>query len=105
MSSVPTYSPSDEFVKNAQVQGLDTYRAMCERAAADPDKFWSELARRELAWFQPFSKGLEWNPPFAKWFAGGKINASYNCLDRHLKAGHGAQPAIVFDGEPGDERL
>jgi acetyl-CoA synthetase len=100
-----TYPPSDDFAAHAQVQGADNYRALRERAQADPDQFWSELAHRELHWFKPFSKGLEWNPPFAKWFADGKINASYNCLDRHLTAGHGARPAIVFEGEPGDRRV
>ena len=63
------------------------------------------LAQQELSWFAPFTKGLEWDPPFAKWFTGGKINASFNCLDRHLAAGLGSKPAIVFEGEPGDERI
>jgi acetyl-CoA synthetase len=105
MSNLKTYAPSDDFVKHAHVQGLDAYRALYERAKADPEKFWSELARQELSWFKPFTKGLEWNPPFAKWFTGGKINASYNCLDRHIAAGRGAKSAIVFEGEPGDERI
>jgi acetyl-CoA synthetase len=84
---------------------MDAYRALYDSAKADPEKFWSELAENELTWFKPFTKGLEWNSPFAKWFTGGKINASYNCLDRHIAAGLGAKPAIVFEGEPGDERI
>jgi acetyl-CoA synthetase len=105
MSNVTTYPPSNDFVKHAHVQGLEAYRALYERAKADPEKFWSDLAQQELAWFKPFTKGLEWNSPFAKWFTGGKINASYNCLDRHIEAGYGAKTAIVFEGEPGDERI
>ena len=104
MSNVKTYSPSSDFIKRAQVQGLDAYRALYEAAKADPEKFWSDLAKKELSWFTPFSKGLEWNAPFAKWFTGGKINASFNCLDRHIAAGHGGRIAIAFEGEPGDER-
>jgi acetyl-CoA synthetase len=105
MSDLKIHPPSPEFVKQAHVQGIDAYRALYERAKADPEMFWSELAQQELAWFKPFTKGLEWNTPFAKWFTGGKINASYNCLDRHIAAGHGAKTAIVFEGEPGDERI
>jgi acetyl-CoA synthetase len=104
MSNVPTYPPSADFVKNAQIQGLDAYRALYESAKTDPDRFWSELARQELTWFRPFTKGLEWKPPFAEWFADGKINASYNCLDRHLATDRRTKPAIIFEGEPGDER-
>lgn len=105
MSDLKTYPPSPEFAKNAHVPGLDAYRALYDRAKEDPEAFWSELAKQELSWFQPFNKGLEWNPPFAKWFTGGKINASYNCLDRHIAAGNGGKTAIVFEGEPGDERI
>jgi acetyl-CoA synthetase len=105
MSDLKIYPPSPEFAKHAHIQGMDAYRALYERAKADPEKFWSELARQELSWFKPFTKGLEWNSPFAKWFTGGKINASYNCLDRHIAAGQGSKPAIVFEGEPGDERI
>jgi len=105
VSNVPTYPPSADFVKNAQIQGLDAYKLLCERAKANPDQFWSELAKQELSWFKPFTKGLEWKVPFAKWFADGKINASYNCLDRHLATERRTKPAIVFQGEPGDERI
>jgi acetyl-CoA synthetase len=104
MSDQPTYPPSDDFMSRAQVPGSDAYRALRERAQADPNQFWSQLAGQELHWFKPFTKGLEWNPPFAKWFADGKINASYNCLDRHIAAGRGDKAAFLFVGEPGDER-
>ncbi len=105
MSDLKTYPPSPDFAKKAHVPSLDAYRALYDRAKTDPEAFWSDLAKKELSWFQPFTKGLEWNSPFAKWFTGGKINASYNCLDRHIAAGNGAKAAIIFEGEPGDERI
>jgi acetyl-CoA synthetase len=63
---------------------MDAYHALYDEAKADPAAFWAKLAREELTWFKDFETPLEWNPPFAKWFVGGKINASFNCLDRHL---------------------
>ena len=74
-----------------------------ERAASDPEAYWAEWAG-ELDWFEPWHTVLEWTPPYAKWFLGGKLNVSYNCLDRHLEAGHGDRPALIWEGEPGDER-
>ena len=84
MSELKTYPPSRDFVSHANVQGIDAYRSLYEHAQKEPAAFWSDLASKELSWFKPFTQTLEWNPPFAKWFSGGKINASYNCLDRHL---------------------
>ena len=78
------YEPGPEFVRHANVQGMDGYRALYERAKEKPEEFWGELAEKELFWFEKWSNVFEWAPPFAKWFAGGKTNASYNCLDRHL---------------------
>jgi len=75
-----------------------------ERAAADPEGFWESFAR-ELDWFEPWHKVLEWTPPHAKWFLGGKLNASYNCLDRHLKGPRRNKAALVWEGEPGDTRV
>jgi acetyl-CoA synthetase len=105
MSDSKVYSPSSEFAKHAQIQGMPAYREIQERAAADPAKFWAELASRELTWFEPFHQPLDWQPPFAKWFLGGKINACYNCVDRHLLAGRQDKPALIWEGEPGDERV
>jgi len=62
------------------------------------------LAEKELFWFQKWSQTLDWKPPFAKWFVGGKINASYNCLDRHLATARKNKAAIIWEGEPGDQR-
>ena len=105
MSDLKTYPPSPEFVSRAQVKGIEAYRKLYDDARQNPEQFWSELARKELTWFQPFSKGLEWNPPSAKWFAGGKLNASYNCVDRHAKGQRKTKPALLWEGEPGDSRI
>jgi acetyl-CoA synthetase len=74
-----------------------------EKAGADRLAFWEEQAHR-LDWAQPWDTVLEWNAPFAKWFTGGKLNVAYNCVDRHVEAGHGSQVAIHWEGEPGDTR-
>src|SRR5205814_2051566 len=73
-------------------------------AAEDPEGFWGEQAVNELHWFQPFHTVLEWKPPFAKWFVGGKTNASYNCLDVHLRTWRKNKAALIWEGEPGDSR-
>jgi acetyl-CoA synthetase len=80
--------------------GPDVY----ERAAQDRLGFWAEAADR-LTWTQKWDEVLDWsNPPFAKWFVGGKLNVAYNCVDRHVEAGHGEQVAYHWEGEPGDTR-
>jgi acetyl-CoA synthetase len=80
--------------------GADVY----ERAAQDRLGFWAEAADR-LSWAQKWDEVLDWsNPPFAKWFVGGKLNVAYNCVDRHVEAGHGEQVAYHWEGEPGDTR-
>jgi acetyl-CoA synthetase len=93
-----TFAPSAEFAAQANV-GEDAYRA----ADADRLGFWADQARR-LQWETPWHTVLEWERPFAKWFLGGTLNASVNCVDRHVASGHGAQVAIHFEGEPGDSR-
>ena len=95
-----TFAPSPEFLAKARVKDLSLYEA----ATADPDAFWAEQAQKYVTWFKPFDKVLEWNLPFAKWFLGGQLNVSYNCLDRHVEAGRGDQVAYHFEGEQGDTR-
>jgi len=73
------------------------------RAAADPEAFWAEFAR-ELEWIQPWTSVLEWKPPYAKWFVGGKLNISANCLDRHVRTARRNKAALIWEGEPGDRR-
>jgi len=95
-----TFPPPQEFKKNANINDPRIY----EIAARDPEAFWAKAAE-ELDWFKKWEKVLEWDPPWAKWFVGGKLNASYNCIDRHLKTWRRNKAAIIFEGEPGDERV
>ena len=76
---------------------------MYARAAADPEAFWAGFAR-ELEWIKPWTKVLEWNPPHAKWFVGGQLNISANCLDRHVRTARRNKAALIWEGEPGDRR-
>ncbi|RPJ55034.1 MAG: acetate--CoA ligase [Acidobacteria bacterium] len=94
------YSPSAEFRTAAKWQDAAVY----ERARRDPEGFWAEMAK-ELDWFKPWDKVLEWDLPSAKWFPGGQLNASYNCLDRHIQTWRKNKAAIIWEGEPGDERI
>jgi acetyl-CoA synthetase len=98
------FPPPAEFVSIASIGSMKAYEELYERAKADPERFWGDLARQELHWFQPFGKVLEWNEPFAKWFVGGQTNVSYNCLDAHLTTARRDKKAIVWEGEPGDQR-
>jgi acetyl-CoA synthetase len=98
------YPPPAEFSAKAHVGSLEAYRDIYRRAEEDPEGFWGALAESELHWFEKWSRVLEWNAPFAKWFPGGKINVSYNCLDRHLAGPRRDKVAILWEGEPGDTR-
>lgn len=94
------FSPSKEFTATA-VATPDLYT----RASADRLEFWAEQARELIDWSTPFTETLDWtNPPFARWFADGRLNVAYNCLDRHVLAGNGDRVAIHWEGEPGDTR-
>ncbi|MDP9417310.1 MAG: acetate--CoA ligase, partial [Actinomycetota bacterium] len=92
------FPPSEAFAAQANAKA-DLY----ELAGKDRLAFWEEQAR-ELAWERPWDTTLEWEAPFAKWFVGGTLNVAYNCIDRHVEAGHGDQVAIHWEGEPGDTR-
>src|SRR6476661_5026729 len=78
-------------------------RELYDYAAADPVGFWEGMAR-ELSWTTPWTKALDWTPPHVKWFVGGKLNASYNCVDRHVTGPRRNKAALVWEGEPGDRR-
>ena len=104
MHETRVFPPPAEFAARARIKSLAEYQALWDKAAADPAKFWAEAAREELHWFRPFTQALEWNEPYAQWFVGGRTNASYNCLDRHIVAGLGERTAIFWEGEPGDWR-
>ncbi len=85
-------------------KSLADYQHLYNKAKAHPEQFWAELAEQELNWFAKWDKVLDWQPPFAKWFVNGKINISYNCLDRHLTTWRKNKAAIIWEGEPGDSR-
>ncbi|MGI0501239.1 acetate--CoA ligase [Limnospira platensis CENA597] len=98
------FNPSEDFSKQARIKSMEEYRELYEKAKANPEAFWAELAENELHWFKKWDQVLDWQPPFAKWFVGGKINISYNCLDRHLTTWRKNKAALIWEGEPGDSR-
>jgi acetyl-CoA synthetase len=94
-----SFAPSDAFRSQANINDPDIYA----KAARDPEGFWEGFAK-ELEWIKPWSKVLDWNPPDAKWFVGGQLNISSNCLDRHVRSWRRNKAAFVWEGEPGDRR-
>jgi len=101
------FKPDALFAKRANVPGQAAYKKLVREAEKSPEKFWARMAKQHVSWFSPWKKTLEWKPPFAKWFIGGKTNVSYNCLDRHLEgpnAWRRNKAAIIWEGEPGDSR-
>jgi acetyl-CoA synthetase len=94
------FEPPAAFRRNANAADPDIYR----RGAEDPEGFWAEWAR-ELEWIEPFERTLEWRPPHAQWFLGGKLNACWNCVDRHVLGGRRNKAALIWEGEPGDTRV
>ncbi|OXC80562.1 Acetyl-coenzyme A synthetase [Caballeronia sordidicola] len=96
------FPPSAKASAGAAISGMDAYKALASEAERDYEGFWARLARETLSWHKPFTTVLdESNPPFYKWFEDGEINASYNCIDRHVEAGHGAKNAIIFEADDG----
>jgi acetyl-CoA synthetase len=98
------FAPPHEFSRRAAVKSLTEYEALYQLAERDPEGFWAEYAK-EISWFKPFDKVLEWDFPFAKWFVGGELNGSFNCLDRHLTGSRRNKAALLWEGEPGDSRV
>ncbi len=94
-----TFPVPEDWRAHARAKDPEVYA----RAAADPEAFWAEFAS-ELDWIQPWTKVLEWKPPHAKWFVGGRLNAAANCLDRFVRTAHRNKAAIIWEGEPGDRR-
>lgn len=97
------FAPSTEFSTNAYIKSRADYDRIYKRSVEDPEGFWAEIAS-ELHWFKKWDKVLNWNEPFAEWFVGGQTNISYNCLDRHLTGWRKNKAAIIWEGEPGDQR-
>ena len=100
---VRIYNPSEEMVKNAAVSGMDGYRALCKEAEDDYEGYWGRRAKELLDWKVPFTQVLDQsNAPFFKWFADGKLNVSYNCLDRNVANGLGDKVALIFEADGGE---
>ena len=99
-----SFPPPEAFAREARVKSLAEYEALYARAAADPDGFWAEQAR-ELEWAAPWQHAREGDAPDARWFVGGRLNASVSCLDRHVRTWRKNKAALVFEGEPGDTRV
>jgi acetyl-CoA synthetase len=99
-----SFPPPAAFSAAAHVKSLAEYEALWQRAAADPERFWGEQAE-SLTWAKRWDKVLVWNEPRARWFDGGKLNASANCLDRHLNGPRRNKAALIWEGEPGDSRV
>ncbi len=99
-----TFPPPPEFAANAHIGSVAAYEQLWQRAKEDSDGFWAEQAH-SLDWFRHWDKVLVWNEPHARWFDGGQLNASYNCIDRHLIGSRRNKAAIIWEGEPGDGRV
>src|SRR5207344_1418186 len=98
------FHPNKQFSERAHIGSLGRYRELYAESIRAPEKFWAREAKQELVWFRPWKKVLQWKLPFAKWFVGGQLNVSHNCLDRHVEAGGGDKVAYHWEGEPGDTR-
>src|SRR3954470_14467891 len=94
------FKPAKSFSERARVRSLAAYQKLYNESIRSPEKFWAKQAKNELVWFKPWKKVLQWKAPFAKWFVGGQLNVSYNCLDRHLNTPTANKAAIIWEGEP-----
>ncbi|MCG3205683.1 MAG: Acetyl-coenzyme A synthetase [Elusimicrobia bacterium] len=94
------FKPGAAFSQEAHIKSFRDYERLYSQAIKNPEKFWATQAKEQLHWFKPWNKVLNWKPPFAKWFIGGKINVSYNCLDRHVASWRKNKAAIIWEGEP-----
>lgn len=98
------FAPPEPFRNEAKLKSLEEYQQLYEQSLNDPDTFWGNVAS-ELHWFKPWDKVMEWDEPFVKWFVGGQTNLAYNCIDRHLDSWRRNKAAIIWEGEPGDQRV
>jgi acetyl-CoA synthetase len=94
------FPPPKSFSKRAWIKSMAAYKRLYDQSVRQPEKFWARQAKEELVWFKPWSSVLQWKLPQAKWFAGGRLNVSYNCLDRHLNTPIANKAALIWEGEP-----
>src|SRR5205823_5766896 len=105
MDQQEIFPPPKHFSEKAHIGSMEQCEALYKACAADPEKFWAEQARN-LHWFSPWKQVLDWsNPPFARWFIGGKTNIAYNCIDRHLSSARRNKAAIIWEGENFEQRI
>jgi len=104
LSEKRVFKPAKAFAKNAHISSFAEYEERYRKSIKNPDKFWAKEAGDLLTWQKKWQTVCEWRPPFAKWFAGGKLNVAENCLDRHLDGPRRNKAAIIFEGEPGEKR-
>jgi acetyl-CoA synthetase len=105
MAEIQAVPPPAEFVRRAHVSGMDARNALYDDAARHPGEFWGKLAEQELHWFQKWTSVFDFQAPNVRWFTGGTTNACYNCVDRHLLTHRKNKAAILWEGEPGDQRM
>ncbi|MBV9997555.1 MAG: acetate--CoA ligase [Verrucomicrobia bacterium] len=98
------FKPHKAFAKTAHISSLEEYQELYQKSVKNPEKFWAQQAAETLVWRKKWKTVLEWNEPFAQWFVGGRLNASENCLDRHLTGARRNKAAIIWEGEPGEKR-
>jgi acetyl-CoA synthetase len=94
------FKPAKTFSARARIRSLAEYEKLYNESVRSPEKFWDKQAKNELVWFKPWRKVLEWKLPFAKWFLGGQLNVSHNCLDKWLGTAHANKAALIWEGEP-----
>lgn len=105
LSESRVFNPPKSFAKNAIVGSELQYKKMWNESVKNPTEFWSKQAKENLEWMKPFKTVLTWKPPYAKWFEGGKLNVSVNCIDRHCRTERRNKAALIWEGEPGDSRV
>jgi acetyl-CoA synthetase len=98
------FPPPESFAQQAHIKSMDELERLRSEASKDPEAFWARMAEQELHWFKKWDSVLKWTAPHAEWFSGGKINISYNCLDRHLSSWRRNKAALIWEGEPGETR-
>src|SRR6201995_2533562 len=103
LSEKRVFKPAKAFAKQARISSMDEYWTRYKESIKKPDRFWAREAG-ELLWQKKWKTVCEWHPPFAKWFVGGQLNVSENCLDRHLDGPRANKAALVWEGEPGEKR-
>src|ERR1043165_9518196 len=97
-----SFPPPPQFSQQAAIESMGEYEKMYKESIEDPEKFWAAIAK-DLHWFKPWKTVLEWKAPWAKWFSGGEMNLSYNCLDFQIQKGKGSKTALTWEGEPSGE--